>query len=172
MTMTTDKTSQKTSNARRVKPLQPQLPVGVYFAGQVELKGVSIPEPGIARGKLVSLIMPRFIPDELVEDKDKFERAGDENKPLRMYVFNAADVPPLDFIHELGAENHFMGEITPLKQNWKYEIAGGYTWQIQFDMAVPPLGEPDDIDAQAVAIADWLLNQPVCYVFLVDAKGA
>lgn len=152
---------------RRVRPNQPQLPLGVYFAGAIELKGTSVVEPGIARCKLLSTVMPAHVPAELEEDKDKFERAGDENRPLRLYLFPVDRAPDADYVQTAEAEEWFLTEITVQKQQWSYEVQGGYKWQVQFDLAVPPLN-PDDPDLQAVRIADWVLGQGIWHIILVD----
>jgi hypothetical protein len=156
---------------RRVRPNQPQLPSGTYFAGATELKGMAVVEAGIARVKLVSAIMPAYVPAELEEDKDKFERAGDENRPLRLYLFPVDRAPPADYVQTAEAEEYFLTEVTVQKQQWTYEVQGGYKWTVTFDVAVPPLN-PDDPDIQAVKIADWVIGQGIHHIILVDPRNA
>ena len=88
-------------------------------------------------------------------------------------VVQSVDPPKADIVHSLDAEDSFLAEVTVTKQIWKYEIAGGYMWQMSFCMPIPTIiSEDGGIDEDAARIADWALNLGSCHVILVDPKAA
>ncbi len=157
---------------RRVQPQRVELPKGVYFAGLVELRNGGIIEPGIVQLTFASLIMPAFIPESLCENNDKFERSGDENAPLRLYVFSPLNPPRPECVLEADAEAHFLCELEVTLERWRYEVAGGYKWQMIFQIAVPLIGDPQDPDLDAIRMADWVLNLGVHHVILFNEREA